>query len=89
MIDLSDGATGQISNNWFVQGRNKENHTAMITVAPENRWHSSNGLVVTGNDARFAPGADFETAFVADWSGDTLDVADNTLARGLKSYERR
>jgi hypothetical protein len=89
MIDLSDGATGQISNNWFVQGRNKENHTALITVAPENRWHSSAGLVVTGNDARIAPGADFGSAFVADWSGDTLDVGGNTLGSGLKSYERR
>ncbi len=25
MIDLPDGATGQISNNWFVQGKDKEN----------------------------------------------------------------
>jgi hypothetical protein len=89
MIDLSDGATGQITNNWFVQGPNKENHTAMITVAPENRWHSSNGLVVAGNDARMAPGADFETTFVADWSGDSLQIGDNTLGRGLKSFDSR
>lgn len=89
MIDLSDGSTGQISNNWFVQGEDKENYSAFITVAPENHEHSADGLVVAGNDARLAPGVDRNTVFVADWSGDALQVGDNTLGRGLKSFERR
>lgn len=89
MIDLSDGSTGQISNNWFVQGKDKENYSAFITVAPENHEHSADGLVVTGNDARLAPGVDRNTVFVADWSGDALRIGDNTLGRGLKRFERR
>jgi len=89
MIDLSDGSTGQISNNWFVQGKDKENYSAFITVAPENHEHSADGLVVSGNDARLAPGVDRNTVFVADWSGDQLRIGENTLGRGLKSFERR
>jgi len=89
MIDLSDGSTGQISNNWFVQGRDKENYSAFITVAPENHSHSADGLVVEGNDARLAPGVDRSTVFVADWSGDALRIGDNVLGRGLRKFERR
>src|SRR5690606_25815653 len=44
MIDLPGGATGQISNNWFVQGRDKENYSAFIAVAAEGKAHSSAGL---------------------------------------------
>src|SRR5690606_29753265 len=29
MIDLPAGGTGQITNNWFVQGTNKENYSAL------------------------------------------------------------
>lgn len=89
MIDLSDGATGQISNNWFVQGQDKENYSAFITVSPENRWHSADGLVIAGNDARLAAGVERNTVFVADWSGDSLRIGENTLGRGLRSFERR
>jgi hypothetical protein len=89
MIDLPDGATGQISNNWFVQGRDKENYSAFIAVAAEDRDHSSAGLTVVGNDARFAPGIERSSAFVADWSGDTLNIGDNALGSGLKRFERR
>jgi hypothetical protein len=89
MIDLPDGAVGQITNNWFVQGRDKENWSAFITVAPENRRHSSAGLVIAGNDARLAPGVQRNTVFVADWSGETINLGDNQLGSGLKAYERR
>ncbi|GGC10983.1 hypothetical protein GCM10011494_32140 [Novosphingobium endophyticum] len=89
MIDLPDGATGRIAENWFVQGRDKENYSAFIAVAAEHRYHSSQGLQIENNDARFAPGIDRRSAFVADWSGDTLSLSGNTLGAGLVRYERR
>ena len=89
MIDLPEGAAGQISNNWFVQGRDKENYSAFIAVAAEGRAHSSAGLSIVGNDARLAPGVDRNTTFVADWSGDTLALGENALGPGLQRFERR
>lgn len=89
MIDLSNGAAGQIAGNWFVQGRDKENYSAFITVAPEGRRTSSAGLVIDGNDARFAPGISRESTFVADWSGDRFTLGDNQLGPGLKRQDRR
>ncbi|WAT16985.1 right-handed parallel beta-helix repeat-containing protein [Aurantiacibacter sp. MUD11] len=87
MIDLPGGASGQISNNWFVQGQDKENYAAFIAVAAEGRAHDSSGLVVVGNDARFATGVDRNSIFVADWSGDMGGVGDNRLDRRLTRYE--
>lgn len=89
MIDLSVGSTGRIAGNWFVQGRNKENHSAFIAIAAEGRNHSADGLVIEDNDARFAPGVSRRSAFVADWSGDRLAIGANRLAPGLTRYERR
>jgi hypothetical protein len=89
MIDLPEGASGQISNNWFVQGRDKENYSAFIAVAAEGRAHSSAGLSIVGNDARLAPGVDRNTTFVADWSGDSLALGENALGPGLKRFEKR
>ena len=89
MIDLPEGATGQISNNWFVQGRNKENYSAFIAVAAEGQTHSSAGLSIVGNDARIAPGVDRDSTFVADWSGDALALGENALGPGLQRFERR
>lgn len=89
MIDLPAGSTGRIAGNWFVQGRDKENYSAFIAVAAEDKWHSSDGLVIEGNDARFAPGLDRSSTFVADWSGDRLAIGQNALAPGLKRNDRR
>ena len=89
MIDLPGGATGRIAGNWFVQGKSKENHTALITVAPEGKVHSSNGLAIEGNNARLAPGAGRNTIFVVDWSGDRLAIGANAVDEGLKRFERR
>ena len=89
MIDLSNGATGRIAGNWFVQGADKENHSAFITVAPEGKTNSSAGLVVADNEARFAPGVAWDSTFVADWSGDALAIGANRLASGLKVRDRR
>lgn len=89
MIDLSAGAVGRISGNWFVQGYDKENYSAFIAVAPEGDVNPSDGLVIAGNDARFAPGIDRSSTFVADWSGDNLAIGQNAIATGLKRFERR
>lgn len=89
MIDLPAGSTGQITNNWFVQGANKENHSALIAVGAEERRHTSDGLQIAGNDARLAPKADFTTTFVADWSGDRLAIGQNTLGNGIKRNDSR
>jgi hypothetical protein len=89
MIDLPEGAVGQISNNWFVQGEDKENYSAFIAVAAEGKTHSSAGLAIVGNDARLATGVDRNTTFVADWSGDSLALGENTLGPGLQRFERR
>jgi hypothetical protein len=89
MIDLPNGAGGRIAGNWFVQGADKENHSAFIAVAAEGRVHSSDGLAIDGNDARFASGVSWGSTFVADWSGDRLAIGANTLAQGVKRSDRR
>ena len=89
MIDLPQGARGQITNNWFVQGEDKENYSAFIAVGAEEQTHSSDGLTIAGNDARFVPSLSRQSAFVADWTGASLQIADNRLGNGLKTFERR
>ena len=89
MIDLPGGASGRIANNWFVQGADKENWSAFIALAPEGRQHSSAGLVIDGNDARFAPGVSRTSTFVAKWTDDPVRIGTNRLAPGLKVEDRR
>jgi hypothetical protein len=89
MIDVTTGAQGKIAGNWFVQGKSKENYTALVSVAPEGKQHSSNGLTIEGNDARIAPGAGTNTIFVVDWSGDRLAIGANAVGQGLRRFERR
>jgi hypothetical protein len=67
----------------------KENYSAFIAVAAENRDFSSAGLVVAGNNARFAPGVDRTSVFVADWSGEVRQIEGNVLGRNLTRYELR
>jgi len=89
MIDLPGGASGRIANNWFVQGQDKENWSAFITVAPEGRQYSSAGLVIEDNDARFAPGVSRTSTFVANWTDEPVQIGVNRLAPGLKRTDRR
>ena len=89
MIDLPAGATGQITNNWFVQGRDKENYSAFIAVGAEEINHSSDGLQIAGNDARFVPALNRNSTFVADWTGARLAIGDNALGTGIERFERR
>jgi hypothetical protein len=88
MIDLSNGATGTIARNAFVQGREKENYSALIYVGPEGTRNSSEGLSIEGNEATLAPGAR-ATVFVADRSGEGLRIEGNRLGPQITRYERR
>ncbi|MHA7820813.1 MAG: right-handed parallel beta-helix repeat-containing protein [Erythrobacter sp.] len=89
MIDLPAGSRGTIANNWFVQGRDKENYSAFIALGAEDVLHPSDGLTVTGNEARFVPGLTRSSVFLADWTGARISLTNNNLARGLTGYERR
>jgi hypothetical protein len=89
MIDLSAGASGTIARNVFVQGKDKENYSAFIMVAAEAQTNSSSGLVVADNQASLAPGVARDTAFVADLSGDSYQVANNRLGDGIRRFEKR
>ena len=88
MIDLSEGGTGIIAGNTFVQGRNKENSSGLIVVAAEGRTYPSNGLRVEGNTASMAPGAPGNPAFVADLSKSNIMLSGNQLS-GMRAFERR
>jgi hypothetical protein len=89
MIDLSEGATGLIAGNTFVQGRNKENWSGLIVVSAEAKTYTSTGLRVEDNDARLSPGEARSPAFVANASGQKLAVGANRLGPGLRAYEAR
>lgn len=89
MIDLPSGSTGQIVGNLFVQGRDKDNYSAFITVAPEERKNPSTGLVIADNRASLPAEPGRRSAFVADWSGETLAIGANDLGPGLVRFERR
>ena len=89
MIDLSNGATGTIAGNQFVQGADKENYSAFIMVAPEGAEHSSEGLTIVDNEAALVPGLSRRTAFVADSSGDRIAVERNRVDRRIALFERR
>jgi len=89
MIDLPAGSQGTISDNWFVQGRDKQNYSAFIALGAEQILHPSDGLTVTKNEARFVPGLQRATTFLADWSGSRVVMAGNRLAQSIQQYEQR
>jgi hypothetical protein len=88
MIDLPHGAVGTIARNTFVQGKDKENYSALIFVAGEGVTNSSNGLVIADNEASIAPGAN-GTSFVADMSGHAIRIENNRLGARIARYEKR
>jgi hypothetical protein len=89
MIDLSAGAVGTIARNTFVQGPDKENHSAFITVAPEARDNPSAGLAIADNTASLAPGVSWGSVFVADWSHEPLRIGANRLGARITPLEVR
>ena len=89
MIDLPEGSRGIVTRNTFVQGADKENHSGLVVVAAEARTYRSAGLRIEDNDARLAPGAPTNPAFVANMSGEQLAVGANRLGAGIRTYEVR
>lgn len=89
MIDLPSGSVGRIVNNLFIQGRNKENYSALIAVAAEERKNPSRGLSIAGNRASLPEGMGRKSVFVADWSGEALAIGANELGAGLTKFEKR
>lgn len=89
MIDLPEGSTGLIARNAFVQGKQKENGSALIVVSAEAKTYRSTGLRVEDNDARLAPGDDKTPTFVVDFSHDRLALGVNRLGAGIKPFETR
>ncbi|AUX68660.1 hypothetical protein CHX26_03270 [Porphyrobacter sp. HT-58-2] len=89
MIDLPAGSRGRIADNWFVQGRDKENYSAFIALGAEDLLHPSAGLRVENNEARFVPGLKRSSAFLADWTGERVVMQGNRLAAGIPEYEAR
>jgi hypothetical protein len=89
MIDLPNGASGLIARNTFVQGRDKENWSGFIVVAAEAHDFSADGLRIEDNVASLAPGVERSPAFVADLSGDAIEVAENRLGSGVRRFEER
>jgi hypothetical protein len=89
MIDLPSGSVGRIANNLFIQGRDKENHSALIAVAAEERKNPSRGLAIAHNRASLPADMGRKSVFVADWSGEALAIGTNELGPGLVRFERR
>jgi hypothetical protein len=86
MIDLPAGATGTIQRNIFVQGKDKENHSAIVAVGAESRTNPSVGLAVIGNRAHQALGISWPTALVADWSSSAMRIERNLIGPNIESY---
>ncbi|MGE4322212.1 MAG: right-handed parallel beta-helix repeat-containing protein [Sphingobium sp.] len=89
MIDLSNGASGEVRRNEMVQGKDKENWSAFITVAPEGRENDSSALVIADNRAAFVPGLQRNSSFVAKFTDDPVRIGPNVLASGIKPFDRR
>ena len=89
MIDLPAGSVGSIARNVFVQGADKENHSALIAVAAEARDNRSRGLAIADNTASLAPAVTWTTVFVADWSHEPLAIGANKLGKGIRAFETR
>jgi hypothetical protein len=89
MIDLPAGSVGRIADNWFVQGRDKENYSAFIALGAEDLLHPSDGLEVVNNEARFVPGLTRASVFLADWTASRVVMQGNRIAEGIRQYEQR
>jgi len=88
MIDLPNGAVGRITGNSFLNGLGKANYGILISVAPEGRLNSSSSLLIDHNRVMLAPGYPWTTAFVGNWSGDTLTIRDNQLPRNMTELKK-
>jgi hypothetical protein len=83
MIDLPEGAIGRIERNIFVQGADKENHSAFIAVAAEGRRNSSADLLIANNGADQVRAAGWPSALLVDFSGSPKRVVSNQIGKRL------
>jgi hypothetical protein len=88
MVDLPEGATGRIAGNIFLQGNGKENYSTLIAVHAEEGHNPSAGLVIEDNVVSVAPGFQWTSAFVGDWSGEALVIRNNRLGERITPFER-
>jgi hypothetical protein len=88
MIDLPEGAVGRIAGNIFLQGNGKENYSTLIAVHAEQGHNPSAGLTIENNVASVAPGFQWTSAFVGDWSGEALVIRGNRLGERITELER-
>jgi len=88
MIDLPEGAVGRIAGNIFLQGNGKENYSTLIAVHAEQGHNPSAGLVIENNVASVAPGFQWTSALVGDWSGEPLVIRGNRLGERITEFER-
>jgi hypothetical protein len=88
MIDLSEGAVGRIAGNVFLQGNGKENYSTLIAVHAEEGHNPSAGLIIEDNEASVAPGFQWTSAFVGDWSGEALVIRNNRLGDRIAPFQR-
>jgi hypothetical protein len=89
MIDLPEGATGAVTGNEMVQGRDKDNWSAFIAIAAEGARDDSDRLVIAGNSAGFVPGLQRGSTFVATWNGAQPSIGANRLAPSMKITDQR
>lgn len=89
MIDLPNGAIGEISGNEMVQADAEDNYSSFIALGAEGARHPSNGLSISRNGAHFVPGIHRRSVLVADWTGSRLAIAGNSLAPGIGVYQKR
>jgi hypothetical protein len=88
MIDLPEGAVGRIAGNVFLQGNGKENYSTLIAVHAEEGHNPSAGLIIEDNEASVAPGFQWTSAFVGDWSGEALVIRNNRLGERITPFAR-
>ena len=88
MIDLPEGAVGRIAGNIFLQGNGKENYSTLIAVHAEEGHNPSAGLIIEDNVASAAPGFQWTSAFVGDWSGEALVIRNNRLGARITPFQR-
>jgi len=88
MIDLPEGAVGRIAGNTFLQGNGKENYSTLIAVHAEEGHNPTAGLIIENNVASVAPGFQWTSAFVGDWSAEALVMRDNRLGDRITAFER-
>jgi hypothetical protein len=89
LIDLPSGSIGLVARNVMLQGPDKENYTAFIVVAAEDRGNPSAGLTIVENTAMLAPGANYPTNFVVDFSHEPLKIANNHVPKGVTLFDVR